>query len=75
MEIAEDICGMTTDHIQRERETWWWWEEARQAITAKKKAFKEWQADQTEENKEIYKEKTRQVKRAVAAAKEAAWQE
>jgi len=26
----------------------------------KRKAFKEWQADQTEEKKEVYKDKTRQ---------------
>ena len=66
---------MTTGHIQRGRETWWWCEEVRQAITAKRTAFNEWQADQTEEKKEVYKEKTRQAKREVAAAKEAAWQE
>jgi len=75
MEIAENICGMTTGHIQRERETWWWCEEVRQAITVKRKSFKEWQGDRTEEKKEVYKEKTRQAQRAVAAAKEAAWQE
>ena len=75
MEIVEGVCGMTTGHIQRERETWWWCDEVRQAITAKRKAFKEWQAEQTEEKKEAYKAKTRQANRAVAAAKEAAWQE
>ena len=74
MEIGEKVWGMTTSHIQRERETWCWCEGVRQAITVKRKSFKEWQADQTEEKKEVYKEKTRQVKRAVAVAKEAAWQ-
>ncbi len=41
----------------------------------KRKAFKLWQADRTEERKEAYREKTRQARRAVAVAKEAAWQE
>ena len=75
MEVAEEVCGKTTGRRQRERETWWWCEEVRQAIAEKKKAFKEWQANRTEEKKEAYKEKTRQAKRAVAVAKDAAWQE
>ena len=75
MEIAEEVCGKTTGRRQRERETWWWCEEVRQAIMEKREAFKRWQADRTVEKKEEYKEKTRQAKRAVAVAKEAAWQE
>ncbi len=47
----------------------------RRAIAEKRKAYKLWQADRTEERKETYREKTRQAKRAVAAAKEAAWQD
>ena len=75
MEIVEDVCGKTTGQRQRERETWWWCEEVRQAIKEKRKAFREWQANRTEEKREVYKEKTRQAKRAVAVAKETAWQE
>ncbi len=60
---------------ERERERWWWCEEVRQAITEKRKAFKKWQTYRTEERRETYKEKTRPAKSAVAAAKEAAWQD
>ncbi len=41
MEIAEELFGRTTGHRQRERETWWWCAEVRQALTGKRKAFKE----------------------------------
>ena len=75
MEVAEEVCGRTTGNRQKERETWWWCEEVRQAITEKRKAFRNWQADRTEEKKETYREKKRQAKRAVAAAKDAAWRE
>ena len=67
--------GQLVTGRERERETWWWCEEVRLAIAEKKKAFKAWKADSTEERKEVYREKKREAKRAVAEAKEAAWQE
>jgi hypothetical protein len=73
--VAKEICGETKGKRQKERETWWWSEEVKIAIAEKKKYFKEWQRERTEEAKQQYKEKARQAKRSVRSAKDQAWQE
>ena len=68
IEVAKEVCGKTTGKRQKEEETWWWCEEVKQAIEEKRKTFNEWQTDRTEESRRLNK-KTKQVKRAVVAAK------
>ena len=73
-EAAEEVCGLTTGRRGRERETWWWCDEVQQKIKEKKIAYKAWQHTKTEADKEHYREKNRESKRAVARAKAAAWE-
>ena len=75
MDAAKEVCGETSGFRKRERQTWWWREEVRQAIKEKKAAFKKWQNEKTEENKAVYREKSKQAKRAVAIAQSQAWEE
>ena len=75
MGVAKEVCGETRGGRQKERETWWWNNEVQDAIKEKKRAFKIWQRDNTEENKRSYREKANLTKRKVAAAKEQAWRE
>ena len=67
--MSTDVCGLTTGKRGRERETWWWSEGVHQAISEKKAAFKTWQRSGTLQDRQIYREKNREAKRAVAHAK------
>ena len=58
-----------------EKETWWWTDQIQDATTAKKKAFKKWQLSKEDEDKEVYKTRKKECKKAVAIAKDEAYAE
>ena len=72
---GEETCGITTGKRGRERETWWWNDWVQRKIKEKKVAFKRWQHTGDLEDKEVYKQKSREAKIQVAIAKQEAWQE
>ena len=57
METGREICGETTGHFRIKRETWWWNEKVQQAIREKKEAYKKWQQNGKEIDREAYKKK------------------
>ena len=67
-QVCKDVCGVTTGKRGRERETWWWNEVVQQAISEKKAAFRTWQRSLTLQDRETYRQKNREAKRAVAQA-------
>ena len=74
-QVCKDLCGVTSGKRGRERETWWWNESVQQAIANKKAAFKIWQRSNSSEDRELYRDKNREAKRAVALAKRQALDE
>ena len=69
METGREICGETTGYFRIKRETWWWNEKVQQAIREKKEAYKKWQQYGSEVDKETYKQKRKEAKKAVASIK------
>ena len=72
---ADELCGTSKGGKKNNKETWWWSEEVQTSIKKKKEAFKNWQREGTDQLKEVYKEKTKEAKRAVAKAKEEGYKE
>ena len=72
---AEEMCGTSKGGKKINKETWWWSEEVQTSIKKKKEAFKNWQREGTDQLKEVYKEKKKEAKRAVAKAKEEGYKE
>ena len=64
---------MTFGKQKGDRETWWWNEEVQESIKEKKEAKKAWDKIKDENTKKIYKEKKSTAKKAVAMAKERAY--
>ena len=75
VETAREVCGETTGNRHKRRETWWWCMEVKEAIGEKTLAFKEWQRNQTEENRKMYREKANEAKYAVRRAKDQSYEE
>ena len=69
----ETVLGMTFGKRKGDKETWWWNEEVQKSIKEKKKAKKAWDKIRDENTKKIYKEKKNKAKKAVAMAKERAY--
>ena len=73
---AKEKLGQTSGKgAYNEKECLWWNEDTRRAITAKEEAFKAYQKDKSEEQHCAYKEANKAPKRAVAMAKEEAYEE
>ena len=73
---AKEKLGQTSGKgAYNERGSLWWNEDTRCAITAKEKAFKAYQKDESEEQHCAYKEANKAAKRAVAMAKEETYEE
>ena len=72
---AERVCGRTSGHRGRERQTWSWNDDVQDTIRRKRHAFKKWQRSGFQQNKTVHKSLSRQTKREVAAAKAMAWTE
>ena len=70
LSTAGELCGTSKGGKKINKETWWWSEEVQTSIKKKKEAFKNWQREGTDQLKEVYKEKKKEAKRAVAKAKE-----
>ena len=62
METGGEICGESTGNFRIKRETWWWNEKVQQAIREKKEAYKKWQQNGKEIDRESYKEKRKETK-------------
>ena len=67
--IAKEVCGETRG-AARHRGTWWWSNEVQEAITTKRRYYKRWQKERTEESREAYNEAKKTAKQQVARAKE-----
>jgi len=69
VETGKEICGETTGHFRIKRETWWWNEKVQQAIGEKKVAYKKWQQNGKEIDREAYKQKRKETKVVIASIK------
>ena len=70
---AETVQGVTFEKRKGDRETWWWNEKVQESIKEKKEAKKAWDKIRDENTRKIYKEKKSKAKKAVAMAKERAY--
>ena len=70
---GREILGETSGKIWENKETWWFNEEVQNVTRSKKEAKKKWDETQAEEDKLIYKERSKEAKRAVAIAKSEAY--
>ncbi|XP_063602908.1 uncharacterized protein LOC134778904 [Penaeus indicus] len=71
---GKEILGETSGKIWKDKETWWFNAEVQRAITEKKEAKKKWEISPAERDKEEYKTKIKEAKRAVAIAKRKVFQ-
>jgi len=72
-DIAKQSLGMTSGKNKPGKETWWWNEDVQKAVKAKKQAKKAKDQESTEENADLYKQRKREAKKAVATAKAEAY--
>ena len=70
---AETVLGVTFGKRKGDREIWWWNEEVQESIKERKETKKTWDKIRNENTKKIYKEKRNKAKKAVAMAKERAY--
>ena len=76
LQLAKEELGETSDGGQFiEKETWWWNQQVKESKKAKTDAFKKWQHSGEEQDHEQYKVKKREHKKAVAIAKENAYED
>ena len=69
-ECCKQVLGVVKGGRQFvDKETWWWGEEVQKAVNGKKKAFKEWKSNKTQENRDAYNQAKKLAKKAVAIAK------
>ncbi|XP_048000280.1 uncharacterized protein LOC125237330 [Leguminivora glycinivorella] len=70
--VAKNVFGETKGKRMIDKEVWWWNESVQEVLREKKKAFKEWQMVEDENEtlkeskKEVYKECKKRAKRTVA---------
>ena len=67
METGREICGETTGLFRIKRETWWWHKKVQQAIREKKEAYKKWQQNGGETDREAYIQKRKETKVVIAS--------
>ena len=73
---GEEVLGKTSGKkAPADKEAWWWNEEVQQIVKRKKILKKEWDRSGREEDKEQYKAAKKEAKRAVARARNQAWDE
>ena len=76
LQFAKEELGETSGGGQLiEKETWWWNQQVNESTKAKKYAFKKWRLSREEQDHEQYKVKKRESKKAVAIAKENAYED
>ena len=72
---GREILGETSGYIWKDKETWWWNENVQDSVQRKKAARKQWGRTQHDEDREEYRERNKEAKRAVAQARVEACQE
>ena len=60
---AEEVCGTSKGGKKINKETWRWSEEVQTSIKKKKEAFKNWQREDTDQLKEVFKEKKKRKRK------------
>ena len=76
LRLAKEELGETSGGGQFiEKETWWWNQQVKEATKAKKDSFKKWQLSGEEQDREQYRVKKKEAKKAVAIAKENAYED
>ena len=73
--VKEKLGQTSGKGAYNEKESLWWNDDTRRATKAKEEAFKAYQKDKSEEQHCAYKEANKAAKRAVAIAKEEAYDE
>ena len=68
------VLGLSTGSKKEGKETWWWNKEAQQAILQKKEAWKKWYKGKDVWSEQQYMGTKKKAKRAVAAAKQEAYE-
>ena len=68
MQIAKEELGESTPGKYLEKESWWWNDAVQQAVSEKRRMFREWQRTREENDQKRYKEANKE--RVVAIAKE-----
>ena len=67
---GQEVLGMTTGRIHYvDKETWRWNDEVKDAIRAKKEAKKKWDAAESQEKRDIYRQTNKEAKKEVARSK------
>ena len=73
MQLAKEELGESTPGKYLEKESWWWNDAVQQAVSKKRRLFREWQRTREENDQKRYKEANKECKRVVAIAKENAY--
>ena len=72
-ESAKNVLGLTSGKGKDNKETWWWNDEVQMSIREKREAKKIWDRLGSEESRREYNQQKARTKRAVAKAKENAY--
>ena len=76
LQLAKEELGETSGGGQLiEKETWWWNQQVKESTKVKKDAFKKRQLSGEEQDHEQYKVKKKEIQKAVAIAKENAYED
>ena len=73
MQLAKEELGESTPGKYLEKESWWWNDAVQQAVSEKRRLFREWQRTREENDQKWYREANKECKRVVAIAKENAY--
>ena len=73
MQLAKEELGQSTLGKYLEKESWWWNDAVQQAVSEKRRLFRERQRTREENDQKRYNEANRECKRVVAIAKENAY--
>ena len=73
MQLANGELGESTPGKYLEKESWWWNDAVQQAVSEKRRLFREWQRTREENDQKRYKEANKECKRVLAIAKENAY--
>ena len=56
MQLAKEELGESTPRKYLEKESWWWNDAVHQAVSEKRRLFREWQRTREENDQKRYKE-------------------
>ena len=73
MQLAKEECGESTPGKYLDKESWWCRDAVHQAVSEKRRLFREWQRTREENDQKRYKEAIKECKMIVAIAKENAY--